>query len=141
MHWHERSYARPDAARMIGISLNHLDVIIHQNRDLVDLFSGKVGSRRLFSIQDIATLKVAHSLERFGLPWLQAIAEAFNRLERPPPEDLLLVLTVGRSLPVVRRTISDRDVPRLPVEQSTLLVPIGRIAASISGAANVAIQT
>lgn len=139
MHWHERSYARPDAARMIGISLNHLDVIIHQNRDLVDLFSGKVGSRRLFSIQDIATLKVAHSLERFGLPWLQAIAEAFNRLERPPPDDAILVSTLGRSLPIPRRVISDRDVPRLPVDESTLLIPIGRICKQIMEAPHVAL--
>lgn len=137
--WSDRIFARPDAARMVGISLNHLDLILFQNRDLRDLFSGKIGSRRLFSLQDIAVLKVAYTLERFGVPWLIAIGNAFDRLERPPAADSIWVLKLGRSLPSIRRTISDRDVPRLPVEEATLLVPVGRIVSTITGGQNVAL--
>jgi len=76
MLWFQRVFGRADAARLIGVSLGHLDVIIHRNQDLVDLFSEKVGHARRFSLQDICVLRLAHILERFGRTWLFAIGPA-----------------------------------------------------------------
>ena len=96
------------------------------------LFSGKEGRNRVFSLKDICVLKLAYTLERFGKPWLSAVSDAFEWLEHPPLDDTILVSTMGRSVPLLRRRISDRDVPRLQVDEATLLIPIGKMVAGIT---------
>lgn len=129
--WSARDFSVAEAAKLCGFSEAHFRVILHRNKPIQTLFSEKRSGRRWFSRKDICVLKVGHVLERFGRTYLMGIADAFDRLERPPPEDTIIVLTLGRSLPQCRRMISDRDVPRLPVGEATLLVPIGRIVANI----------
>jgi len=139
MSWTLRAYTRAEAAERLGITVNHLDVLVHRLRGIETLFSEKQGRNRVFSLQDICILKLAHTLERFGQPWLTAVSNAFDALQSIPAADAVLVCTMGRSVPRPRRIISDRDVPRLPVDEGTLLVPIGKIVASINGGAHVAL--
>jgi hypothetical protein len=61
-----------------------------------------------------------------------ALGAAFDKLQEPPTADSLLVAPAvikhGCGSP---RIISDRDVPRLPFDVSTVVVPIGAIVADI----------
>lgn len=136
--WHYRQFTADDAARMCGLPRGHLDIIIHRNKPVATLFSEKRGGRRWFSLCDIAVLRVAFELEQAGRNWLTAIGTAFDNLEeKPPPEDALLVAPAVRKRGCGRpRIISDRDIPRLPLEASTVIVPIGRITKQITEAAN-----
>lgn len=131
MHWTHRALSRAEAADRLGITVNHLDVLIHRMKGIETLFSGKEGRNRVFSLKDICILKLAHTLERFGKPWLIAVSDAFEWLEHPPTDDAIIVSTMGRSVPQLRRIIPDRDVARLPVDETTLLIPIGKIVAAI----------
>ncbi|QND59847.1 hypothetical protein [Mesorhizobium huakuii] len=97
------------------------------------LFTEKRGTKRWFSVKDIAVLRIAHELERSGRSWLMAIGQAFDHLERPPDPDALLiapaVIRRGCGLP---RIVRDRDVPRLNFERSEIVIPIGRIVSEIT---------
>lgn len=129
--WSTRDFTVAEAAELCGLSLGHFRVILHRNRHIQTLFSEKRQGRRWFSLKDICVLRIGHVLERFGRTYLMGISDAFENLDQPPDAEAVMVLTLGRSLPVPRRIISDRDVPRLPVDEGTLLVPIGRIVADI----------
>jgi len=131
MQWTHRAYSRADAAERLGLTVNHLDVLTHRLKGIETLFSGKEGRSRVFSLQDICILKIAHTLERFGEPWLAAVSDAFEWLQSVPAADAVLICTIGRSLPKPRRIIPDRDIARLPVDEATLLIPIGKIVAGI----------
>lgn len=132
MQWTHRAYSRAQAAERLGITVNHLDVLTHRMKGIETLFSGKEGRNRVFSLQDICILKLAYTLERFGQSWLVAVSDAFEWLQRIPDSDAVLICTIGRSLPKPRRIIPDRDVERLPVDEATLLIPIGKIVAAIN---------
>lgn len=124
--WTTRTLEADDAARACGVSRNHLRVILHRIGPMIDLVSTKTGRHRFFSRQDIATLALARILERFGVTWLFAVADAMTVLERPPDADAVMILRLGRSMP---RPV--RDTPSLPVDEPTLVIPIGRIVQSI----------
>ncbi|MBU4529719.1 MAG: hypothetical protein KUA43_08575 [Hoeflea sp.] len=142
MAWTTRDLTVAEAARIVGLSRKHLDVIISRNRTLDVLFSEKRKGRRWFSIQDVAVLRIAFELERAGRSWLMAIAAAAQNLRTPPAADALLVApAVMRRACGSPRIISDRDVPRLKFDVSTIVIPIGSIVQSIvKEAADVAIQ-
>ncbi|ODT06978.1 MAG: hypothetical protein ABS58_09315 [Mesorhizobium sp. SCN 65-20] len=132
MTWTSRDFTVAECAALSGIHRANIDLIIHRAKGCEVLFSEKRGYRRWFSPRDIAVLRIAFEFERGGRSWLSALGTAFDHLQEPPPADALLVLTPA---PVRAsggpRIISDRDVPRLPIERSTLLVPIGKIVAEI----------
>ena len=133
MAWKSRDITVAEAARIVGLSRKHLDVIISRNRSLDVLFSEKRKGRRWFSLQDVSVIRIAFELERAGRTWLTAIAAAFDNLQEPPAEDAMLiapaVIRRGCGSP---RIISDRDVPRLQFDVSTIVIPIGKICQSIS---------
>lgn len=132
--WQHRAYSRDEAATFCGLPhVSQLDVLIHRERRVSALFSGKFGSQRRFSLKDVCILRVAFELERAGRSWLMALGQAFDALERPPEPDALLIAPAvvkrGCGLP---RLVPDRDVPRLNFDRSTIVIPIGRIVAKIS---------
>ncbi|WPZ13623.1 hypothetical protein T8J41_15935 [Nitratireductor rhodophyticola] len=135
MNWELRDFSVGEAAELCGLSEGHLKVIIHRNRAIADLFSGKHGSRRLFSLRDIAVIRLAHVLERFGRTWLFAISDAFEVLEDPPPRTAMLSMRLGRSLPTPTNYRPER-----PLDEPTLLIPIGKIVHDLKEAARVAVQ-
>ena len=96
------------------------------------LFSEKRKGRRWFSVQDVATLRIAFELERAGRTWLTAIAAAFDNLQEPPAADALLIVPAVRKRACgPPRIISDRDVPRMQFDISMIVIPIGRIVGEI----------
>lgn len=139
--WIVRDFTVAEAARVVGLSRKHLDVIVGRNRTLEVLFSEKRKGRRWFSLRDIAVLRIAFELERAGRDWLTAIAAAYDHLQDPPAVDALLIAPAVRKRGCSRpRIMSDRDVPRLRFDVSTIVVPIGAICQTITKeAANVAV--
>ncbi|WP_135866687.1 hypothetical protein [Mesorhizobium sp. M8A.F.Ca.ET.213.01.1.1] len=117
---------------MCGLHRGQLDLLIHRAKAVAVLFCEKRGSRRWFSLRDIAVLRIAYDLERAGRTWLTAIGAAFDNLEHPPDSDSLLIAPAVQKRGCGRpRIIADRDVPRLNFERSEIIVPIGRIVSSI----------
>ncbi|AID29850.1 hypothetical protein MCHK_2036 [Mesorhizobium huakuii 7653R] len=131
--WLHRAFTREECAMLCGIPRGSLDVLTHRARGVSVLFTEKRGTKRWFSVKDIAVLRIAHELERSGRSWLMALGTAFDNLEQPPDPDALLiapaVIRRGCGLP---RIVADRDVPRLNFERSEIVVPIGRIVAEIT---------
>ncbi|WP_198023367.1 DNA-binding transcriptional MerR regulator [Ensifer sp. WSM1721] len=130
--WRERAYSVGEAATLAGTRRSTLDMWCI--RQPAELFSEKRGHRRWFSPRDIAVLRLAHELERGGMPLLTAIACAFEHLQEPPAADAIFVIEAGRISPKAGRFISDRDVPRLQVDKSLILIPIGQLVAGINAA-------
>lgn len=135
--WTARGFTRDEAARLCGIPLGTVAVLLHRARHVAVLFSEKRKGRRWFSLRDIAILRVASELEKAGAVWLSAIAHACEVLDDPPAPDAILVAPTfpmrGRGSP---RVISDRDVPRLTIDRTYALVPVGKIVTEIMEAAN-----
>ena len=130
--WSNRDFTVAEAAAMSGLHRASLDVLIHRSRDVAVLFSEKRGRNRWFSPRDIAVLRIAFELERAGRGWLTAIGAAFDNLQAAPSSDTLLVApAVIKRACGLPRLIPDRDVPRLPFDVSTIVIPIGRIVADI----------
>lgn len=127
----ERAFTGHEAAQIIGITKGHLAVIIHRNKPIVRLISGKQKGRRLYSPRDIAILRLAHLLERFGRNHLFGIADGIDLLDTLPDREAVLVVQLGRSTPWPVRTIYDRDITRLQVDESTLLIPIGKEVSAV----------
>lgn len=130
MHWHRRDFTVAEAAALSGIHRASIDLLIHRAKDVDTLFSEKRGSRRWFSLRDIAVLRIAFELERSGRTWLTAIGTAFDNLyEGPPPADALLIAPAVQKracgLPYI--TIQ----PPAVFERSEIVIPIGRIIADI----------
>ncbi|MBN7759984.1 hypothetical protein JYP52_02460 [Nitratireductor aquibiodomus] len=133
--WQHRQFTAREAAHLCGLSRGQLDIIIHRNRAVADLFSAKVGTRRLFSLRDICVLRLAHILERFGRTWLFAISDAFEVLEDPPPRAAMISVRLGRSLPTPTNYRPER-----PLDEPTLLIPVGKIVHELKEKAGVAVQ-
>lgn len=129
VNWSVRVYSRAQAAELAAIHPGTLDVRIHRMRDADVLFSERRNSRRVFSARDIAVLRTAYEIERAGRSWLDALGIAFNHLQEPPDADALLILTPTP----VRDCGGPRVANEVPatIERSTLIVPIGSIAADI----------
>lgn len=134
MGWTSRDLTVAEAARVVGLSRAHLDVIIHRTKPLQDLYSAKRKGGRFFSPKDITVLRVALELERAGRNWTTAIAQAFQHLENPPPRDALLVVPVGSVSCTSGRMLTGLPDP-LP-SASFITIPIGRIAAETQEAIN-----
>lgn len=131
--WSSRDFTVAEAAAMSGMHRANIDIIIHRAKGCEVLVSEKRKYRRWFSPRDISVLRVGHELERAGRNWLTALAQALEHLEHPPPPDAVLVVPAMSVSATSGKIISDRDVPRLPVEASTVLIPIGKIVADIVG--------
>ncbi|CAN7481063.1 hypothetical protein [Mesorhizobium sp. LjNodule214] len=129
--WTARDFTVAEAAAMAGLRRGTLDAWVHRIRDAEVLFSERRGDRRWFSPQDICILRVGYELERAGRNWLTAIAQAFEHLQTPPATDAVLVVDVISVSSASGRIISDRDVERLAVDKSKILIPIGTISADI----------
>ncbi|MDW9682473.1 MerR family transcriptional regulator [Sinorhizobium meliloti] len=130
--WRERAYSVGEAATLAGIRRSTLDVwCIRQPHEL---FSEKRGHRRWFSPRDIAVLRMARELERGGMVLLTAIACAYEHMQEPPAADAVFVIPAGKLSPRSGWFISDRDVPRLAVDKSIILIPIGQLVAGIIAA-------
>lgn len=130
--WNYRGFSVAEAAAMSGLNRAILDVIVSRNKAIDVLFSQKRGHRRWFSPRDIAVLRVAFELERAGRTWLRALGAAFDNLQVPPSTDALLIApAVIKRACGSPRVIADRDVPRLPFDVSTIVIPVGRIVADI----------
>ncbi|KHJ54540.1 hypothetical protein LA66_14005 [Aureimonas altamirensis] len=132
MTWTTRDLTVAEAAELCGFSRARLDVIIGRLDGAQTLFSAKKGGRRWFSPRDVSVLAVAHELERFGSTWLAAVGAAYEALQDEPAEDAILVATLAKTMPTITRTINDRDVSRLNVDKTTLLIPHGRLVADIA---------
>lgn len=131
----ERCFSVEEAASLAGIRRGNLDVMIHRLKDGAEcLFAGKRDGRRWFSIKDITVLAVARELERSGMVLLTAVATAYEHLQAPPDPDAILVVPAGTVSHTTGRIIADRDVARLLVEKSQVLIPIGKIACRITDA-------
>ncbi|MBZ9999643.1 MULTISPECIES: hypothetical protein [unclassified Mesorhizobium] len=130
--WQNRDFTVAEAAALAGLRRGTLDAWVHRIRDCEILFSERRGDRRWFSPQDICILRVGYELERAGRGWLTAIAQAFEHLQTPPAADDVLVVDVMSVSSASGRVISDRDVERLAVDKSKILLPIGSICAEIS---------
>ncbi|RWO03178.1 MAG: MerR family transcriptional regulator [Mesorhizobium sp.] len=144
--WAERAFTADEAATISGVRRGTLGMWLIREPDI--LFSGKVGGRRVFSPKDITILATARELERGGMVLLTAIACAFEHLDEPPSDDAILLVHNGQVAHNAGRLIADRDVPRITVDKSIQLIPIGIIAArvrgecaAIYGGASVAVQT
>ncbi|MER9150808.1 hypothetical protein NKI30_19500 [Mesorhizobium opportunistum] len=128
----QRCFTVEEAAKLAGIRRGNLDVMIHRLSDGAEcLFAGKQGGRRWFSIRDITVLAVARELERSGMVLLTAVATAYEHLQGPPDPDAILVVPAGTVSARSGRIIADRDVARLLVEKSQILIPIGAIAGRV----------
>lgn len=128
--WGERVFRRDDAARLCGFHIDTLDAMIHRAQDYDALFSERDGGARVFSPRDIAVLAVGREIKRGGRSWLDALAIAFDHLETPPDVNDVLVMTPAP----VRDSGGPKRMHRAevpPVDRSTLIVPIGAIAADI----------
>ncbi|TAW88382.1 hypothetical protein ELI13_06415 [Rhizobium ruizarguesonis] len=121
-----------EAARVAGIHRAHLDVIINRTKPLSPLFSERRRGRRWFSAKDITVLRIAYELERAGRNWPTAIAQAFEHLATPPPNDALLVVPVLSVSSTSGRVLT--GLPALPSSDSMIVLPIGRIANDIVAA-------
>ena len=130
--WRERAFSIGEAADLAGLRRSQLDMWFQ--RQPADLFSQKRGYRRWLSPQDISILALAHQLERGGQTLLTAIACAFEHLQEPPAPDAIFVVEAGRTSCTAGRFISDRDVPRLAVDKTQILIPCGKIVAGIIAA-------
>ncbi len=132
LKWSVRDLTREDAARLCGMPAGTLASLIHRARDVSVLFTERRKGRRWFSLRDIAVLRIGAELEKAGAVWLQALADAYNALQQPPPPDAILVAPTfpmkGSGGP---RLIADRDVPRLLIDRTYALVPIGLICQTI----------
>jgi hypothetical protein len=130
--WRERAFTLGEAADLAGLRRSQLDQ--WTIRQPADLFSQKRGARRWFSPRDISILAMARQLERGGKVLLTAIAMAFEHLQEPPAPDAIFVVEAERMSARAGRYISDKDVPRLSVDQSIILMPAGQIVARIRAA-------
>jgi len=130
--WRERAFTAAEAADLAGIRRNVLDM--WTIRQPAELFSEKRGYRRWFSPQDISILAMAHQLERAGITLLTAIACAYEHMQEPPAPDAVFVIEAGRTSCKAGRFIADRDVARLHVDKSLILIPVGQIVAGITAA-------
>jgi hypothetical protein len=130
--WTQRVFTAAEAADMAGLRRSQLDQWII--RQPADLFSQKRGFRRWFSAQDIAIIAMARQLERGGKVLLSAIACAFDNLQEPPAADAIFVVEAESVSHRSGRFISDRDVPRLAVDKTQILIPAGKIVAGIIAA-------
>ncbi|CAN7500856.1 hypothetical protein [Mesorhizobium caraganae] len=126
-----REFALAEAADLAGLHRNTLDQWVFRAKDVDVLFSERRGRNRWFSPRDISVLRVGYELERAGRGWLTAIAQAFEVLQHLPPDDAILVVDVMSVSAKAGRIICDRDVERLAVDKSKILVPIGAISAEI----------
>lgn len=132
MNWNARDFTVAEAARVAGLHRAHLDVIINRTKPLAPLFSEKRKGRRWFSAKDITVLRLAFELERAGRNWPTAIAQAFEHLATPPPNDALLVVPVLSVSSTSGRVLT--GLSGLPGSGSMIVLPIGRIAADIIAA-------
>ncbi len=130
--WRERAFSIGEAAAMAGLRRSQIDVWIM--RQPADLFSEKRGHRRWLSPMDISVLAMAHQLERAGMSLLTAIGCAFEHLQNPPAPDAVFVIPAGSTSCTAGRFISDRDVARLAVDKTVILIPAGEIAGRIIAA-------
>lgn len=125
--WRFRAYSTDEAAALAGMKRGTLDQWIARNPGIE--VSAKRKSRRLFSPADIAALAVALELERHGWQVPQALVAALLVMSDPPAPDALL-LGAGRGT----ITISAADLAALQIDQSKILIPVGRIAHQIIAA-------
>ncbi|MGL3605758.1 hypothetical protein ACSV9I_04535 [Rhizobium sp. G187] len=132
MAWTSRDLTVAEAARVVGLSRAHLDVVVSRNRDIDVLFSEKKRGRRWFSPKDIAVLRTAVELERAGRNWTTAIAQAFEHLEHPPPPDALLVVPVASVSCTSGRMLT--GLPDPVPSTSFITITIGAIAAAVQEA-------
>ena len=125
--WAFRAFTTDEAAELAGLKRATLDVWLgrYPQADIGE----KRRTKRVFSPRDIATIRLALELERHG--W--GVAEALDTsllimLDAPEPDAVLVVAGRGTL------TISDRDIPRLNLDQSKILIPVGRMAQEIIAA-------
>lgn len=131
--WRDRAYTTDEAATLSGLKRGQIDVWV--SRLPAELFSEKRGQRRWFSPQDICTLRLAHELERGGMVLLTAVACAYEHLTEPPAADAVLVVNAGAVSAKAGQFISDRDVERLRIDRSKILIPAGALCAAIISSA------
>ena len=129
--WTLRDITVAEAAKLCGLHRKHLDMIVRRNRACEALFTEKRKGRRWFSARDVCVLRLAYECERAGDNWLTAIARAFEFLQAEPPPDAVLVFPATSTSSRSGRIISDRDVPRVQVAETVVLIPIGRICSDI----------
>ncbi|WP_027683245.1 hypothetical protein [Rhizobium leguminosarum] len=132
MTWQDRVLTRAEAASLSGLHPVTLDVVLHRTKPLAPLYSEKRKGRRWFSAKDITVLRLAFELERAGRNWPTAIAQAFQHLATPPPNDALLVVPVLSVSSTSGRVLT--GLPALSGSHSMIVLPIGRIAADIIAA-------
>ncbi|MBY5630415.1 hypothetical protein HFO42_20210 [Rhizobium leguminosarum] len=132
MAWTERVFTRAEAATLSGLHPVTLDVLLHRTKPLAPLYSEKRKGRRWFSAKDITVLRVAYELERAGRNWPTAIAQGFQHLDTPPPDDALLVVPVLSVSATSGRVLA--GLPALPGGGSMIVLPIGKITADIVAA-------
>lgn len=131
MTWDRRDLTVAEAAALSGIHRANIDLIVHRAKDCDVLFSEKRGRNRWFSPRDVAVLRIAYECERAGQTWLSALARAFEHLQEPPAADAVMVFRANSVSASSGRVIPDRDVERLPVDEATVLIPVGKIVADI----------
>lgn len=132
--WRERAFTQDEAAKLSGLHPVTLRSIVHRARDIDVLFSEKRKTRRFFSPRDITVLRIGYELERAGRTWLTAIAMAFEHTEHPPPDDALLLVR-GKSVSAFSGVIIDEDeLARLAIEESIIVIPVGKLVAEVRAA-------
>ncbi|MGO7965277.1 hypothetical protein ACC720_17630 [Rhizobium ruizarguesonis] len=132
MAWTSRDFTVAEAAQLAGLHRAALDNVVSRTKPLAPLYSEKRKGRRWFSAKDITVLRVAYELERAGRNWPTAIAQAFQHLATPPPEDALLVVPVLSVSATSGRVLV--GLPALPGGGSMIVLPIGKITADIVAA-------
>ncbi|MBY3225264.1 hypothetical protein [Rhizobium laguerreae] len=132
MAWTERVFTRAEAATLSGLHPVTLDVLLHRTKPLAPLYSEKRKGRRWFSAKDITVLCVAYELERAGRNWPTAIAQGFQHLDTPPPDDALLVVPVLSVSSTSGRVLT--GLPALFSSGSMIVLPIGSIASEVVSA-------
>lgn len=125
--WRFRAYTTDEAATLAGIKRGTLDQWIARNPGIE--FSAKPKSKRLFSPADIAALAVALELERHGWQVADALLAALLVLSDPPDPDAILMVAGRGTI-----TISAADLATVEIDQSKILIPLGRIAHEIVAA-------
>ena len=130
-NWRTRAFTQIEAAQLIGLSPGHLKVWVHRNRHVDVLFSEKRKGRRYFSPMDISVLRIAHEIERGGMNMLFAIGAAFEILQEIPAVSSVLKIKNGATGVRKSNVIDDADVPRVIVDHSLQLIPIGKLVQEV----------
>lgn len=92
IEWTLRDISRDAAAAALNLNVNTLDLWLHRYKAP----SGRRGSSRVFSLQDLSTLQTARQLLCPDILAGRAMEIACRHMERPPDDEAAILVTKSR---------------------------------------------